>query len=559
MKKRAAFFMAMAMTVSMLAGCGSDDGSDSITTASGSGSEADASQSVSSAQGEEGAAGGGEGSGSDDMVTVTFFDKNSGSKLFDDRVAQEIMKRTGVKVEIQNPTGDPSEKLSLLLAGRDYPDIVLMDRGSDLVSKYIDAGALIALDDYMDKLPNVKEMYGDVLNKTRYKDGKNYYLSNWYGYDPDPVAGFIMKYTYMVDIVGQERADSAEPFTQEEMFDILKQFKEKYPEIDGKETFGMTMNGDAKNYFNTLKGMYGMKTYYKDAEGILHWDVYDPNYIKMLHFVNDLYTAGLLDTEWVVNNNTLCTQKLSAGNIMGCFNAYWDPGDANTAIKASEEGEKGQYVAYKVLGDGIAADQTTSGGRSSLGWDAIAITNNCQNIDAALKLIDFCASQEGQDLMLWGIEGEDWTKEGDNYIPNADVVARLKNEGNDAVEELGICRWTWFVKNEGHSDGTPNRIANTEKDWATQMAWQNLTDTYWDTAEFDALEPSGSTPEGLKYQKIKDIFDQAFPQMVNAASSEEVDSLYQKMLQDMEAAGLADVEKVINENYQTRMELWGMN
>lgn len=551
MKRRTAFFTAMALVVSMMTGCGSGDSvsTDGAVSSGDNASGQNQSESASNAQ---------EGSDAGDVVTVTFFDKNSGSKLFDDRVAQEIMKRTGVKVDIQNPTGDPSEKLSLLLAGKDYPDIVLMDRGSDLVNKYIDAGALVALDDYMDQLPNVQEMYGDVLNKTRYKDGKNYYLSNWYGYDPDPVAGFIMKYSYMVDIVGKERADSAEPFTQDEMFDILKQFKEKNPEINGKETFGMTMNGDAKNYFNTLKGMYGMKTYYKDADGVLHWDVYDPNYIKMLHFVNDLYTNGLLDNEWVVNNNELFTQKLSAGNIMGCFNAYWDPGDANTAIKASEEGEEGQYVAYKVLGDGIAADQTTYGGRSSLGWDAIAITDNCKNIDAALRLIDFCASQEGQDLMLWGIEGEDWTKDGDKYIPNEEVVTRLKNDGNDAVEELGICRWTWFVKNDGHADGTPNRIASTQKDWATQIAWKNLTDTYWDTAEFDALEPAGSSPDGLKYQKIKDIFDQAFPKMINASSSSEVDTLYQQMLQDMEKAGIADVEKIINENYQSRLELWGM-
>lgn len=546
MRRKAALFTAMAMTISMLTACAgtpkqspASDGGGSQKQETGSGQEASQADT--------------------ETVTLTFFDKNSGSKLFDDRVAQEIMKRTGVKVEIQNPTGDPAEKLSLLLAGKDYPDIVLMDRGSDLVNKYIEAGALVALDDYMDQLPNARQMYGDVLNKTRYKDGKNYYLSNWYGYDPDPVAGFIMKYSYMVEIVGQERADSAEPFTQSEMMDILKQFKEKHPQINGKETYGMTMNGDAKNYFNTLKGMYGMKTYYKDEEGVLHWDVYDPNYIKMLHFVNDLYTEGLLDKEWVVNNNELFTQKLSAGNIMGCFNAYWDPGDANTAIRAGEEGEKGQYVAYKVLGEGIAADETTYGGRSSLGWDAIAVTNNCKNIDAAMKLIDFCASQEGQDLMLWGIEGEDWTMEDGRYVPNEAVVDRLKNEGNDAVEELGICRWTWFVKNEGHADGTPNRMASTRKDWAAQLAWQNMTDTYWDTAEFDALEPAASTPDGLKFQKVKDIFDQAFPKMVNADSSAQVEELYRKMLSDMEAAGIADVEKIINENYQSRMELWGMN
>lgn len=543
MRRKATLFTALALTVSMLSACGSAPASSGSSAAPSDGKE------NSNAVSDEGG----------ETVNITFFDKNSGSKLFDDRVAQEIMKRTGVKVEIQNPTGDPKEKLALLLAGKDYPDIVLMDRGSDIVNKYIEAGALVALDDHMDQLPNVKEMYGDVLNKTRFKDGKNYYLSNWYGYDPDPVAGFIMKYSYMVDIVGKERADSAEPFTQSEMVDVLKQFKEKNPEINGKETYAMTMNGTDKNYFNSLKGMFGMKTYYKDETGALRYDVYDPNYIKMLHFVNDLYTQGLLDKEWVVNNKELFTQKLTAGNIMGAFNAYWDPGDANTAIKASEEGEEGQYVAYKVIGDGIAQDQTTYGGRSSLGWDAIAITNNCKNLDAALKLVDFCASQEGQDLMLWGIEGEDWTKDGDKYVPNEEVVDRLKKDGNDAVEELGIARWTWFVKNDGHADGTPNRIASTKKDWATQMAWQNLTDTYWDTAEFDALEPAASTADGLKFQKVKDIFDQTFPKMVNAKDNAEVDALYQQMLGEMEKAGIKDVEKVINENYKARMELWGMN
>ena len=64
-----------------------------------------------------------------------------------------------------NPTGDPAEKLALMLAGKDYPDIVLMDRGSDIVNKYIEAGALVNLTDYLDQMPNVTEMYGDTLKE----------------------------------------------------------------------------------------------------------------------------------------------------------------------------------------------------------------------------------------------------------------------------------------------------------------------------------------------------------------------------------------------------------
>ena len=116
--------------------------------------------------------------------------------------------------------------------------------------------------------PDVKEMYGETLNKSRYTDGKNYYLNNWYGEDPDPVAGVLMRYDYLCEIVGKDRADSDEPFTQEEYIDICKKFKELHPTIDGKESIAITFDAESKNYDGTLKGMYGLKTYYQDGDNL---------------------------------------------------------------------------------------------------------------------------------------------------------------------------------------------------------------------------------------------------------------------------------------------------
>ena len=64
---------------------------------------------------------------------------------------------------------------------------------------------------------------------------------------------------------------------------------------------------------------------------------------------------------------------------------------------------------------------------------------------------------------------------------------------------------------------------------------KNLTNTYWDTAEFDNLIPTGSDPVALKAQKVQDIIKQAYPKMINAASPEEVDKIYNQMLADCEA------------------------
>ncbi len=548
MKKKIALLMAALLAAGSMAACGNG------------GSGKDAAQTGGEAGEKEAVVAANEGEMAEDGTPViSFFDKNSGTRTFDDPVAKELMKRTGVTINLISPTGDPAEKLSLMLAGQDYPDIVLMDRGSDIVNQYIEAGALVNLSDYMDQLPNVQKMYSETLNKTRYTDGNNYYLSNWYGYDPDPCNGFVMRYDIMVDLVGQERADSSEPFTFSEMVEVLKKFKEKYPQLAGADSMAVTMAepGGSDNLHGTFSGMYGMKTYYVDDSGNVHYRVSHPDYLKAIHDMNTLYREGFLDKEWTTNNKELLNQKLSQGNAFGYIGAYWDTWGASAALMGADN-ENAEYLAYKVVADGYDPEKTTLSGRSSLGWDAIAITKNCKNLDAALKFVDYCASQEGQDLLLWGIEGQDWEFVDGVRTPIGDIVERYQADPTNTVNDTGITKWTWFVKNDRHpDDNTTCRIWFNEQDRSAKYAYQNITNAYWDTAEFDNLIPAGNSTEALKAQKVQDIISQAYPNMVNAATVEECDAVYQQMMTDLEAAGMADVEAIITENYKARMELWG--
>ena len=115
----------------------------------------------------------------DGMPVITFFDINSGDNQFDDRIAEEIMKRTGVRIEIIDPTDDPAEKANLMLSYGNYPDMILASL--DTVSHYSQAGVLVSLDEYMDELPGVTAMYGNTLERLRDEQGHINYLSNWYG------------------------------------------------------------------------------------------------------------------------------------------------------------------------------------------------------------------------------------------------------------------------------------------------------------------------------------------------------------------------------------------
>ena len=490
----------------------------------------------------------------EEPVTISFFDKNSGVRTFDDPIAKELEARTGIKLDLISPSGNPGEKLSLMLAGLNYPDIVLMDRSSDIVNQYIEAGALVNLSDYLDQMPNVVAMYGDTLNKTRYSDGNNYYLSNWYGYDPDPVNGFICRYDEMIELVGQERADSAEPFTWTEFKALLEKYQAAHPDTNHTLVIGEPGTGSING---TFAGMNDLYPYYVH-EGKLYFSVRDPQFMDAIHQMNELYREGILDPEWTSNNSELRNQKLSNEGAFAFAGAFWDTWTPSNTLMAGGNAN-GEYLAYKVIPDGAASADLPLSGRSSLGWDAIAITKNCKNIEAAIRFVDYCASQEGQDLLLWGIQGQDWDFVDGVRTPIGDIIERYQADNSNFVDQTGITKWTWFVKNSPHEDdNTPCRFWASVRDRSTTYAYQNLTNGYYDSAEFAGLEPAGSTLEALMYQGVIDVFDQYYPRMVNAPTVEQCDALYAEMVSAMESAGMADIEAYMTDVYFARLALWGL-
>ncbi|WP_261301475.1 extracellular solute-binding protein [Paenibacillus andongensis] len=488
-------------------------------------------------------------------IKMTFFDKNTGD-AFTNEVAKEITKRTGVTIEIQQPTGNPSEKLNLMLASSDLPDLVLMDRGGDIVSKYIAAGAIIPLDDLIAKYgPNVKKMYGDTLKKTRFTDGKNYYLSNWYGPENEPVFGINMRKDWLKEIA-PDKAEGGKPFTADEFEALLKDFKTKLGKADGKDVFPMSFNGENMGaVLGTFKGMWGMKTYYED-NGTLKYDVKDPKYKDMLMYLNKLYREGLIDPEWPVNKKQTWEQKISNGLVFASPGAYWDFGTPNGVLKKAGGPEK-QLYPYKLVGPGVDPAKTTLGPKSSLGWDAIAITKTNKNPEKTMKLIDFLASEEGQYLLMWGIEGVHWDMKDGKHTPRPEVLQGFKDDWDNFAKKTGIRKWTWFVKNGKGSDGTPYDLPGRyQRGEIDQMALKNLSDTVWETSAYDNLGPAGGTPDALVSQKISDIMSQTITKVIISKSETDAAALFDKMLADMKAAGDEKVEKIINDTYKKRLDLW---
>ncbi len=492
---------------------------------------------------------------STEPITLTFFDKNT-SDAFDNPVAKKITEKTGINIEIQQPTGNPEEKLSLMLTSGDLPDVVLMDRRSDTVKKYIAAGALVQLNDLIDKFgPDITKMYGDVLTKSRYTDGKNYYLNNWYGIDPDPDRGINMRMDLLEELGYGEKAAKGDYFTQDEFIKILTDFKEKYSTA-GKPAIPFTINGEyMETVMSTFRGMYGMKTYYEDGDKIL-LSVRDPHYLEMVKFINQLYLKGLLDKEWAVNKEDIFKQKLSSGQVLASNGGL--PSDVN-GIFLEDEGKdtNKQFYMFKVVAPGIDPSKTTFSPRSSLGWDAIGITVKNKHPEETIKLFNYLASEEGQYLLMWGVEGVHWDMVSGKHTPRPEIIPGFKDNWAEYSKSTGIRKWSWFIKNGYGSDGTPyDLVTKYDVDKITQHARISMANSTWDTAPYDNIGPAGGTQEALIEQKLKDIMDSGFSKMVYAKSSAEVDTEYQKMLGELAANKANVVEDLYTKNYKAQLALW---
>jgi putative aldouronate transport system substrate-binding protein len=160
-------------------------------------------------------------------------------------------------------------------------------------------------------------------------------------------------------------------------------------------------------------------------------------------------------------------------------------------------------------------------------------------------------------LMMWGLEGTHWDMKDGKHVPRPEVLEGFKKDWAGYSTETGIRKWTWTVKNGPGSDGTPyDLIGRYETDAVADLAIKNLADSSFDTALYDNLGPSGGTPEAIMQTKVGETVNKYFPRMVMAPSEAEAVKLYETMMKELDAAGLAKLEKIYTENYNKRKELW---
>lgn len=476
-----------------------------------------------------------------------------------DDVASEWMKEN-MKVDITaiDGGGNAAQRLSTMIAGNDLPDFIWMDKGAD-VERLREGGALVPLDDYVEKYPNLKEWLSeDAMNMLRSEDGKLYQFPNWYNSQPFGNAGYVVnKGIY-------EALGSPDLETPDDLYEFLKQVKEEFPDVTPFET-----NVDAQGA-NILYSAFaeGQSPANIRIHAVPDGDrltslFTNEEYIESLQFASKLFREGLMTQDALTQDEDMVTEKVTSGRV--AVYAAASPTEFASVGHyhlQEQDPDDGYFFIWPIAKEGLDRDEIYPGSYEMLGWNVAVIPRNDEDPEKPEKVfafLDWLTGPLGQTVQNFGPEGKYWDgfdDEGypqftEEYVNDPEGVAKI-------VEESTNHQW---VGNSNFLDTAKARFTETlpveERDWTTHWQWEVTWKTQLDATAYYGIDPMPESPEGEIQQHINDIAEEARAKALHAKSDEEVVEIMAQAEEDAQNVGYDQLLEYKTKKWQENLELMG--
>jgi putative aldouronate transport system substrate-binding protein len=545
-----------------------------VTGCGGSGSS-DNSASTGSASASGTAAAGGDKL---DPIEISFFISDPGQAPTPDNKIYKMMKdELGVTCKFEYLVGDKNQKIGVMIAGGDYPDVVLV--GSDTVGKFTGAGALIPLEDLIAKnAPNLQKHFEPVKNQVKDTTDGHFYVMPDYGiYYNDYKVNTFEGAAFWIQKAVLKDAGYPQVKTLDQYFDLIEKYKAKNPTIDGQPTIGFEILSEGWRDF-CLKNPPEHLIGHPNDGGVVvddknnaefFWDKdYAKRYYKKL---NDENSKGIIDPETFTMNYDQYIAKLSSGRVLGMFDQHWNFSNAELTLKTQKKIER-TYVPCPVVFDEGTKDYYMD--RPPLNVNTgFAITKNAKDPARIIKFFDALMTEKWMKILGWGIEGEDYKvdENGQFYMTPEQRV-----NYNDQAWRLGNMAYTiWYYgpKMEGSfTDGNANgpgsqpkefydALDQYDKDFLKAYNKQNWADFFSPAPENRLTYPAWNidlvegSPASLANTKIGDIGTKFLPKAI-LAKPDKFDSVWTDYVNALHKEDIKAYVDRINDQLKWRADNW---
>ena len=189
--------------------------------------------------------------------------------------------------------------------------------------------------------------------------------------------------------------------------------------------------------------------------------------------------------------------------------------------------------------------------RSNAGWAGVFISKNCKDPEAAIKMIAYMNSSEGQHLAMWGREGTDWTL-GDNGMPSfSDEWVETAKDGDKMNTVYNnnyyMCTTELDELYAYYSSADPEivEIFGKNKDKITNYP------------EIAIAQPVSTSDMGIIKAKIDEAKPAELVKIYTADSDEAFEEAYQNYMNLLDKIGVQELNSYMTEKVKEVREQFG--
>ncbi|GIP37867.1 sugar ABC transporter substrate-binding protein [Paenibacillus sp. J31TS4] len=331
-------------------------------------------------------------------------------------VFKDYEKMSNIQIEwTEAPTDGFAEKKNLMFASNELPDALYRSGLTPMEAvRYGSAGQLIPLEKLIDTYaPNLKKLmdtYPEIRTGITTPEGHIY-----------AIPGIVTVNAARTDKrwINQawlKKLNLQIPETTDELYEVLKAFREKDPTGSGKnDVIPMTARGGLA-IVNQMAGSFGLDfqlgyNINLENDKVNIWMGSDRNK-ELLMYLNKLYSEKLLDQELFTQKEAQYLAKQGSGKTGFFFDQTNNP---MLDTKVND-----QYVGISPV-KGPHGDRLQSNAAPvARDFGAFAITSENKYPEATMRWIDYFYSDEGSTLLRFGRQGENYElKDGIPYYTDA--------------------------------------------------------------------------------------------------------------------------------------------
>ena len=352
-----------------------------------------------------------------------------------DAFGQFWQDKFNVTIDLTAATMDDSdwnERLRIWINSGDMPDVAHWGFNYGELADYAAQDAVYRFpDDWKERWPNVAKTQSYVPGAAvaEEKLGGTYVLFRtiFANHRPSERLSYHALLYMRKDWMEACGVEIKETYSPSELVEIAEKFRDQDPGGLGSQLVPISIRTyDMLKLYPGTDFTPAMDGYYKDENGQFQWAPADERTLESLKKYQNLYTSGLLDPEFYTLTRYEGTEKFYIGGTAGIV---LDDGMGYMIQSRIEDGlqknlgldpDEVLHIAQLVGEDGkyhYREDMNFYG--------SIIFSPNLtdEEFERAMDILDFCSTEEGQEIINMGFEGEDWELD-----ENGEYVSLLPNE-----------------------------------------------------------------------------------------------------------------------------------